>query len=96
MRRGVEGVDEPRTLPDRRTDPDPVVLGEGKGLEVVEDDRLVEWLHLAHGRGLQQQGRSAQPSRQPRHGRGRTAQGPGDLPVGAARHETGGDGSRFM
>jgi hypothetical protein len=79
-------------LADGRADPDPVVLGECEGLEVVENDRLVEITDLPDRLGLQQQTAAAQPGRQPRHRRRGTAHGASDLAVGATGDQARGDG----
>jgi hypothetical protein len=52
MRSGIEGVHEPGPRADRGADAEAVVLGVDEGLEVVEDDRLVDRLEAFEGLGL--------------------------------------------
>ena len=78
----IERVDEPRLRADRGGDSEGQVLGELEGLEMVEDDGLLEPApKLTRGAGEQQQGVAAQPGAHPRDGRGCAAERPGDLAV---------------
>ena len=95
--RGVENVDQPGVRSDGGADSEGQVLGELEGLEVIEDDGLVEAsLELGVGASEQQQGVATEPGADPGDGGSGAAEGPGDLAVGGPGVEHGGDGEQQL
>jgi hypothetical protein len=91
---GIDAVGEPRPLPDGRRDPEPILLGEDEGLEVVEDDRLVERSESPECEGLQEQCVASDTGSETCDGGRGAAHGPGYLSMGASRDESCGDGQQ--
>ena len=96
MRRRIDPEDEPRSLSDGGGQSEGLLLTDDEGLQMIEDDRLVDGREVLESQGLEQQGVAAEASGEPGHGRGRTAEGAGDLAVGRAGVERGGDGGEQL
>ena len=92
----IPGVDEPRALAHGGTQAQAIILGEDKGLEMVQDDGLERGLQLGQGGGVQEQAQSSQASRKTRDGGWAAAEGACDLAVGATGDETGSDWSEEL
>ena len=60
-RSGIHSVNEPAALPDRRGQAEGLLLAINKGLEVVQDDRLIDNINVFKCQCLEQKRVAAKP-----------------------------------